>query len=71
MTKPWHDTELCECGGPITPVQSDSPDLVRDVHHVFCCACGEDWHEDDVQKLVRIWWSYGAYEGCMAAGGTP
>lgn len=71
--KPWHDTVLHECRagsglGPVVPVTREPPHRAKVLEHVQCAACGEDWIENDVKRLVRIWWSKGAWDGFDEGG---
>ena len=74
--KPWHDTVIHEAAdgkecGPVSPArQCYDPSDTTDIHAVQCCACGKQWRELDVRRLVQIWWSAGAYEGALESGGS-
>ena len=63
--KPWHDTPMHACTdgttGPVTPFQSHPS--VGKVEHLRCCACGDDWLEQDARIVAHAWWSAGAYKG--------
>lgn len=66
--EPWHDTIMHDCRwgsgrGPVVPVTQERPHEAKAPMHVKCAACGEDWLETDVVRLLRIWWSKGAWDG--------
>lgn len=58
--RPWHDTHMCRCGGPIVPTlgypTSDGYNTCR------CASCGKS-HRLNGKALARCWWSAGAWEG--------
>lgn len=65
--KPWHDTGDHDCGngktGPIVPFYEGRPFDVHEPRHVRCVSCGDDWLEEDLRKLVQVYWSAGTYVG--------
>lgn len=54
--KPWHDSPLCPCGGPLvtTPIANWNH-RAKKTDRLVCCACGEGkvGSDEEYQRAVR------------------